>query len=127
MKTPPTSCRPAANAALTTLLALLAGCGGYGSGGGYASGMTNTSTNMISPVRFCQRSRQITTIGSTLDPPIEHGNCRPMDLTVATATAGLITKGDLIVCNFNDGAPLWRHVAHQPARCLIGLRSPTQL
>ncbi len=42
------------------------------------------------------------TIGSTLDPT-EHGG-NPYGLTVATATAGLVTAGDLIVCNFNDGA-----------------------
>jgi hypothetical protein len=44
----------------------------------------------------------ITTIGSTVDP-VEHGG-NPYGLVLATATAGLITKGDLIVCNFNDGA-----------------------
>lgn len=45
---------------------------------------------------------KIATIGSTLDP-IEHGG-NPYGLVIATATAGLITEGDLIVCNFNDGA-----------------------
>lgn len=44
----------------------------------------------------------ITTIGSTLDP-IEHGG-NPYGLAVAPVTAGLISAGDLIVCNFNDGA-----------------------
>jgi len=44
----------------------------------------------------------ITTIGLTLDP-IEHGG-NPYGLTIAPTTAGLITAGDLIVCNFNDGA-----------------------
>ncbi len=103
MKIPPTSCRPAANAALTTLIALLAGCGGYGSGGGYASGsMTNTATNMTISGAILPTLGTMTTIGSTIDP-IEHGG-NPYGLTVATATAGLITKGDLIVCNFNDGA-----------------------
>jgi hypothetical protein len=44
----------------------------------------------------------ITTIGSTLDPIEKGGN--PYGLVIAPATAGLITAGDLIVCNFNDGA-----------------------
>ncbi len=99
MKTPLTSGRPAANAALTTLIALLAGCGGgYGSGGG----MTNTTTNMTISGAILPTLSTMTTIGSTIDP-IEHGG-NPYGLTMATATAGLITKGDLIVCNFNDGA-----------------------
>ncbi len=44
----------------------------------------------------------ITTIGSTLDP-VEHGG-NPYGLGIAPSTAGLITAGDLVVCNFNDGA-----------------------
>jgi len=43
----------------------------------------------------------ITTIGSTVDPVAADYN--PYGLTIAPATAGLITKGDLIVCNFNAG------------------------
>src|ERR1019366_6477751 len=92
------SCRPAVNAALMTLLALLAGCGGYGSGGG----MTNTPTNVTISGAILPTLGSMTTIGSTLDPTENGGN--PYGLTVATATAGLITMGDLIVCNFNDGA-----------------------
>src|ERR1035438_2073019 len=92
------SCRPAVNAALMTLLALLAGCGGYGSGGG----MTNTPTNVTISGAILPTLGTMTNIGSTLDPTDHGGN--PYGLTVATATAGLITMGDLIVCNFNDGA-----------------------
>ncbi|HKE23408.1 MAG TPA: hypothetical protein VKB38_08815 [Terracidiphilus sp.] len=44
----------------------------------------------------------ITTVGSTLDPIEMGGN--PYGLAIAPATAGLMTKGDLVVCNFNDGA-----------------------
>lgn len=44
----------------------------------------------------------ITTIGSTLDPIEKGGN--PYGLAIAPASSGLITKGDLVVCNFNDGA-----------------------
>jgi hypothetical protein len=44
----------------------------------------------------------IITIGSTLDPIEMGGN--PYGLAIAPVSAGLITKGDLVVCNFNDGA-----------------------
>jgi len=44
----------------------------------------------------------ILTVGSTVDPTL--GDLNPYGLTIAPATAGLITKGDLVVCNFNDGA-----------------------
>ncbi|MGH8199709.1 MAG: hypothetical protein ACREVO_05015 [Steroidobacteraceae bacterium] len=44
----------------------------------------------------------ITTIGSTVDP-IEHGD-NPYGLAIAPVTAGPVTAGDLIACNFNDGA-----------------------
>jgi hypothetical protein len=40
-------------------------------------------------------------VGSTVDPI--NGDLNPYGLVVAPATAGLITKGDLVVCNFNDG------------------------
>jgi len=43
----------------------------------------------------------IPTVGSTIDPT--NGDLNPYGLVVAPATAGLITKGDLVVCNFNDG------------------------
>jgi hypothetical protein len=45
---------------------------------------------------------KITTIGSTVDPIEQGGN--PYGLAIAPVTAGLITAGDLVVCNFNDGA-----------------------
>jgi hypothetical protein len=43
----------------------------------------------------------IPTVGSTVDPT--NGDLNPYGLVVAPATAGLITKGDLVVCDFNDG------------------------
>src|SRR3984893_16377121 len=43
----------------------------------------------------------IPTVGSTIDPT--NGDLNPYGLVVAPATAGLITKGGLVVCNFNDG------------------------
>src|ERR1022692_1896857 len=92
------SYRPAAHAALMSLLALLAGCGGgYGSGG-----MTKPPTNGTISGAVLPTLATMTTIGSTLDR-MEHGG-NPYGLTVATATAGLLTSGDLIACNFNDGA-----------------------
>jgi hypothetical protein len=44
---------------------------------------------------------KIATIGSTIDPSEKGGN--PYGLAIAPTTAGLITAGDLVVCNFNDG------------------------
>jgi hypothetical protein len=46
-------------------------------------------------------SGKIPTIGSTVDPM--NGDQNPYGLTIAPATQGLITKGDLVVCNFNNG------------------------
>jgi hypothetical protein len=43
----------------------------------------------------------IPTVGSTIDPI--NGDLNPYGLVIAPASAGLITKGDLVVCNFNDG------------------------
>jgi hypothetical protein len=42
------------------------------------------------------------TIGSTVDP--KNGDLNPYGLDVAKVSAGLISKGDLVVCNFNDSA-----------------------
>jgi hypothetical protein len=76
----------------------LAGCGG-----GYSSPST---PSMPAPVpvsgSILNGLKTVTTIGSTADP-LEHGG-NPYGLTIATMTAGLVTAGDLIVCNFNDGA-----------------------
>jgi hypothetical protein len=43
------------------------------------------------------------TVGSTVDPT--NGDFNPYGLTIAPATVGPITKGDLVVCNFNDVTP----------------------
>jgi hypothetical protein len=42
------------------------------------------------------------TIGSTVDPM--NGDVNPYGLDIAKTTSGLITQGDLVVCNFNDSA-----------------------
>jgi hypothetical protein len=70
-------------------------------GGGTASATTATVTVLPSILSMLSPST-ITTIGSTVDP-IEHGD-NPYGLALAPVTAGLVTAGDLIVCNFNDGA-----------------------
>ena len=44
----------------------------------------------------------ITTIGSTVDPTNGDGN--PYGLAIAPVSAGLLTAGDLVICNFNDSA-----------------------
>ena len=46
-----------------------------------------------------QLTKQVV-IGSTVDP--RNGGQNPYGLTVAPITAGKFTKGDLVVCNFND-------------------------
>jgi hypothetical protein len=43
----------------------------------------------------------IVTIGSTVDPM--NGDQNPYGLAIAPVTAGKMTAGDLVVCNFNDG------------------------
>jgi hypothetical protein len=44
----------------------------------------------------------ITTIGSTVDPV--NGDQNPYGLAIAPASAGLLSAGDLVICNFNDSA-----------------------
>ena len=73
------------------------GPGGSGSASSTAVQVLPSILSMLSP-------STITTIGSTVDP-IEHGN-NPYGLAIAPVTAGLVTAGDLIVCNFNDGATM---------------------
>ena len=73
------------------------GPGGSGSASSAAVQVLPSILSMLSP-------STITTIGSTVDP-IEHGN-NPYGLAIAPVTAGLVTAGDLIVCNFNDGATM---------------------
>ena len=67
--------------------------------GGSASASTPAVT--VNPSILSGLSN-INTIGSTLDPTEGGGN--PYGLVIAPISAGLITAGDLVVCNFNDGA-----------------------
>ncbi len=73
-------------------------CTGAGGSGSAQSPAVTVNPSILSTLS----TTKIATIGSTLDP-IEHGG-NPYGLTIATKTAGLITAGDLLVCNFNDGA-----------------------
>jgi hypothetical protein len=69
--------------------------------GGPVSATTPTVT--VNPsILSTLSTTKIITIGSTVDP-IEKGR-NPYGLVLAPATAGLITAGDLVICNFNDGA-----------------------
>lgn len=69
--------------------------------GGMAAATTSTVT--VNPsILSTLSAATITMIGSTIDPIEMGGN--PYGLAIAPATAGLITAGDLVVCNFNDGA-----------------------
>ncbi len=73
-------------------------CTGYG-------GMTTASTAAVTVNTSILNSlavARIATIGSTVDPIERGGN--PYGLALAPVSAGLISAGDLIVCNFNDGA-----------------------
>lgn len=69
--------------------------------GGTASATTLAITVKPSILSALAASKPVT-IGSTLDPMEKGGN--PYGLALAPVTAGLMTAGDLVVCNFNDGA-----------------------
>lgn len=69
--------------------------------GGSATATTATVTVNPSILSTLPPSK-ITTIGPTKDPA--EGGANPYGLAIAPVSAGLITAGDLIVCNFNDGA-----------------------
>lgn len=70
-------------------------------GGGTGSATTAAVTALPSILSMLSPST-ITTIGSTIDPT-EHGD-NPYGLAIATTSSGPVSAGDLIACNFNDGA-----------------------
>ena len=78
-----------------------AGTTGAGGNGGSAGGSPTT------PILGSLNT--ITTIGSTIDPNNNPAidptgsSTNPYGLVIAPVTAGLITAGDLVVCNFNNG------------------------
>lgn len=70
-----------------------------------AAGISSAITAMVTvnpSILSTLSPSRTTTIGPTPDPIEQGGN--PYGLAIAPKTAGLITAGDLIVCNFNDGA-----------------------
>jgi len=70
--------------------------------GGNAVVSTPTVKVNMSILGMLAASGSLTMIGPTPDA-VEHGG-NPYGLAIAPVTAGLITAGDLVVCNFNDGA-----------------------
>ena len=78
-----------------TLVAMLAGCS--------SSNMSSTTaTTSTTPPSVVAQLKTTTTIGSTVDAT--NGDNNPYGLAIAPITAGSITAGDLIVCNFNNKA-----------------------
>lgn len=87
---------PVGTGTVTYMLTCM-GSGGSGSASSAAVTVLPSILSMLSP-------STLATIGSTVDP-IEHGN-NPYGLAIAPVTAGPVTAGDLIACNFNDGATM---------------------
>jgi hypothetical protein len=70
-------------------------CSGAGGTASAHSGTVTVGASILSELSA------ITVIGATPDPVEKGGN--PYGLALAPVTAGLMTQGDLIICNFNDG------------------------
>jgi hypothetical protein len=68
-------------------------------GGGGTS--TATTAQVTVAASILSQLTQITPLGSTVDPLVANGG-NPYGLGIAPISSGLITQGDLIVCNFND-------------------------
>jgi hypothetical protein len=71
-----------------------------GTGGTKSASASVTVTTNILNALAPPAGTAIAMVGSTVDPM--NGDQNPYGLVVAPATAGLITKGDLVVCNFNN-------------------------
>jgi hypothetical protein len=83
---------------------LLNACGGgySSSGASYTPPVSTPSTPPPVSGSILNSLTKVTTIGSTLDSVEMGGN--PYGLAIAPVTSGLVTAGDLMICNFNDGA-----------------------
>lgn len=82
---------------------IVAGCRGGGVVPPQAAGLTSQSAALAPPDKEFSILKTLTKevkIGSTVDP--KFGQLNPYGLTVAPSTTGDFTKGDLVVCNFND-------------------------
>ncbi len=70
-------------------------------------GGTKETGSPASPI--LRSLKTITTVGSTIDPKNDTSidptgsSTNPYGLAIAPAATGLIAKGDLVVCNFNNG------------------------
>jgi hypothetical protein len=72
------------------------------SGAGAMASATTASVTVNPSILSTLATTKIATVGLTLNTTPNAGN--PYGLVIAPQTSGLITKGDLIVCNFNDAA-----------------------
>ena len=77
------------------IVAMAAGCSNN-------SSMSPTTTTPTPTPSVVSQLKTTTTIGSTVDAA--NGDNNPYGLAIAPVTAGSITAGDLIVCNFNNKA-----------------------
>lgn len=97
--------RMQARIAVVAIAALAAGGCSHGSGGMLPMQATGPNFNPTAMARpdhsgsILKLLAKEVVIGSTVDP--KFGQLNPYGLTVAPATAGDFTKGDLAVCNFN--------------------------
>jgi hypothetical protein len=71
-------------------------------GAGGSASATTVAVTVSPSILSALATGKVVTIGSTLDPIEKGGN--PYGLALAPVTAGLMTAGDLVICNFNDGA-----------------------
>ena len=69
---------------------------------GGPAGSAETGAEAASSSQAVIGSLAITTIGSTVDPT--NGDQNPYGLAIAPVSMGLLTAGDLVICNFNDAA-----------------------
>jgi hypothetical protein len=65
---------------------------------------TSATVTVTGSILSTLSTASIVKIGPTLDPSTNKFGGNPYGLAIAQTTAGLITKGDLVVCNFNSGA-----------------------
>jgi hypothetical protein len=86
---------------------LMTGCGGRANplpgGSAYASSAlapTLAAFGLADETSILKLDKKQVVIGSTIDPKYHQLN--PYGLAVASKTSGHLTKGDLVVCNFND-------------------------
>jgi len=88
--------------AVAAILSVTAGCAHGGAMPPVANGAATAPFTRTMPDKeysILKMLKKQVVIGSTIDP--KYGQLNPYGLTVAPATAGDFTKGDLVVCNFN--------------------------